>query len=94
MMKTKQHNNYMLYSEVQDPNEMTQKEKEHLIINKLDVVFSDKKRLYIGDSCYSGETNINQFLLNDDTFILRLKSNRTIAICESEEFDYTAEILG
>lgn len=94
MMKTKQHNNYMLYSEVQDPNEMTQKEKEHLIINKLDIVFSDKKRLYIGDSGYSGETNIYQFLLNDDTFILRLKSNRTMDICESEEFDYTAEILG
>ena len=94
MMKTKQHNHYMLYSEVQDPNEMTQKEKEHVVIDKLDTVFSDKKRLYIGDSGYSGETNINQFLQNDDDFILRLKSNRTMDICESKEFDYTAEILG
>lgn len=94
MMKTKYHNNYMLFSEVNDPEKTTPKEKEHKIIDKLDIVFADKKRLYIGDSGYSGETNINQFLINDDDFILRLKNNRSIDICESKEYDYTSEILG
>ena len=84
---------YMLFSEVNDPTIQTQREKEHMAIDELDTVFSDRIREYLADSSYSGAPMINHFLRNHDLFITRVSKNREFDICGSEEYDYTAEFL-
>lgn len=69
---TKNHHPLLLYNSVNDRNKWTQKQEEKSIITDLDNYFSNKHRIYVGDSNYS-DSKMLKFLINqNDSFLMRL----------------------